>query len=497
MRSDFARQGLEVDKSTVWRVTTVNENYQICDTYPQYLVVPSYITDDQIRGCAQFRSKGRIPVLTWVHPSGYNGGCIVRCSQPLVGVMRSRSYEDESVIDAFGKATKSQRVHIIDCRPKANAIAQRVMGKGYEDTNCYPSTTLEFMGIDNIHAMNSSLNTLMKLCQKPGDVYWLSSLEGTGWLRHSRLILQCAKRVVELVEQRVAVVIHCSDGWDRTSQISALAQLLLDPHYRTIEGFEELIEKEWCSFGHKFCDRVGHLRNPSLVDEVSPVFMQFIDCVWQILQQFPTYFEFNELFLVTILDHLHSCLFGNFLHNSEKEREQDRVKETTISLWTYIHSERYRYENTLYSVASERKVLLPDCDIETLSVHFWIGYFYRYRMGMKAKYQLLLSKALNSYQMENNQMKQTLEVEKSQRKELQKKLQLYKDTLLHWKKYLEQSGVPHHTILSSCDENSSIMDGNDPCTDNDLHCMTASEDDDDVEEQATLSKSVQFMENYF
>lgn len=41
--------------------------------------------------------------------------------------------------------------------------------------------------------------------------------------------------------------------------------------------------------------------------------------------QFPSAFEFNELFLITILDHLYSCLFGTFLYNSEQERmEQAR-----------------------------------------------------------------------------------------------------------------------------------------------------------------------------
>jgi len=40
-------------------------------------------------------------------------------------------------------------------------------------------------------------------------------------------------------------LVHCSDGWDRTGQVCSLTQLILDPYYRTIEGFAVLIEKDW------------------------------------------------------------------------------------------------------------------------------------------------------------------------------------------------------------------------------------------------------------
>ena len=41
--------------------------------------------------------------------------------------------------------------------------------------------------------------------------------------------------------------------------------------------------------------------------EFSPVFLQFLEAVWQMIQQFPFAFQFNERFLLTLHDHVYSC----------------------------------------------------------------------------------------------------------------------------------------------------------------------------------------------
>lgn len=59
-----------------------------------------------------------------------------------------------------------------------------------------------------------------------------------------------------------------------------------------------LVETEWLDFGHKFGDRCGHQENTDDVSEQCPVFLQWLDCIHQLLKQFPCLFEFNEAFLV-------------------------------------------------------------------------------------------------------------------------------------------------------------------------------------------------------
>ncbi len=52
---------------------------------------------------------------------------------------------------------------------------------------------------------------------------------------------------------------------------------------------------------------------------------QFLDCAYQLVRQFPHYFEYSPRYLLLLADHVYSCRFGTFLGNSDAERVSGRV----------------------------------------------------------------------------------------------------------------------------------------------------------------------------
>uniref|UniRef100_A0A671KH84 Phosphatidylinositol-3,5-bisphosphate 3-phosphatase MTMR2 n=1 Tax=Sinocyclocheilus anshuiensis TaxID=1608454 RepID=A0A671KH84_9TELE len=391
--AEYKRQGLPNES---WRISKVNDHYELCDSYPAALFVPVTITDEELRRVFSFRAKGRIPVLSWIHPESQ--AAVVRASQPMVGQNGRRCKEDEKLLQAIMDANaQSHKLFIFDARPSVNAAANKMKGGGYESEDAYQNAELVFLDIHNIHVMRESLRKLKEVVYPNiEESHWLSNLESTHWLEHIKLILAGALRIADKVESgKTSVVVHCSDGWDRTPQLTSLALIMLDSHYRTIRGFQILLEKEWLSFGHRFQQRVGHGdRNHTDADR-SPIFLQFIDCVWQMTRQFPAAFEFNEYFLITILDHLYSCLFGTFLCNSEQQRLKEEVPKRTVSLWSFVNSQLEEFVNPLY-VHYPSHVLFPTVGIRHLQL--WVTYYIRWNPRMRPqepvhqRYKELLAK---------------------------------------------------------------------------------------------------------
>ncbi|KAJ8681848.1 hypothetical protein QAD02_017640 [Eretmocerus hayati] len=377
LQEEFQRQGVPNEE---WTLSYLNVNYELCETYPKYLYVPSSCSNTVLMGSAKFRSKGRLPVLTYLNSE--NKASICRCSQPLSG-FNARCLKDEQMLyNLLCTNSNAKYLYVIDTRPRINAMANRAAGKGYENENFYDNIKFQFFGIENIHVMRSSLAKLIELQKSTSMSAFLNGLESSGWLKHIRLILETSWFIARNIINGISVVVHCSDGWDRTAQVCSLAALMLDPFYRTIHGFQVLIEKDWLAFGHKFNDRCGFVISD--VKELAPIFVQFIDATYQLLQQHPHMFQFNERFLITLHDHVHSCQYGTFIGNCEKDRQSFQLSEKTYSLWGYISQHINDFINPLYSMINFKdetaRFLKPKLSPQNITL--WRGLYFRFENGV-------------------------------------------------------------------------------------------------------------------
>ncbi|KAL7987196.1 hypothetical protein Chor_006115 [Crotalus horridus] len=350
-----------------WRLSYINKDFSVCPSYPPVVTVPKSIDDESLWKVATFRHGGRFPVLSYYHKK--NGMVIMRSSQPLTGTNGKRCKEDEKLINATLRAGK--RGYIIDTRSLNVAQQARAKGGGFEQEVHYPQWRRIHKSIERYNILQESLIKLVEACndQSHNMDRWLSKLEASNWLTHIKEILTTACLAAQ---EGASVLIHGTEGTDSTLQVTSLAQIILDPRCRTIRGFEALIEREWRQAGHPFQQRCAQSAYSNSKQKwEAPVFLLFLDCVWQILRQFPCSFEFNYHFLIMLFEHSYASQFGTFLGNNENERSKLKLSQKTMSLWSWVNrpEELNRFKNPLFEANS--LVIWPS--VAPQSLQLWEG----------------------------------------------------------------------------------------------------------------------------
>ena len=400
---EFSRQGLsklseEVNLDKNFRRTTLNYNYNLCPSYPRNLIVPGKLNDEIIQKASEFRTRNRIPTLSYFYYKSI--GTIWRSSQPKSGIQNNRNSYDEELLSHIKNISPLKKLIIYDCRPYLAAQANRLKGAGFENIDNYPNSEIIFCNIDHIHSARNSLNKLYTLLKNP-KLYeynkYLSSLESSGWPDFIYLLIRAGLKVANSVKIGYSCLIHCSDGWDRASQLTAFSQLLIDPFYRTIKGYMILIEKDFLSFGHQFKIRNGYYKKTEYKDnQNSPILLQFLDATHQLLVNYPMYFEFNMKFLLFICNNINSGKYGTFLFNCEKEREEKMANGKTMSIWTEILNNIDKYKNPFYNKESINEYFfIPEFSIHKFRL--WEEYFMQfYQLNIEINYDIYIKKYNNN-----------------------------------------------------------------------------------------------------
>ncbi|CAG4955668.1 unnamed protein product [Parnassius apollo] len=346
---DWKRE-LERCECPHWRITCINGTSDaFMLTAGETLIVPSSVLDYNLMESARHFRSGRVPIWVWGRPEG---AALLRSGE-LLATEQSATAESvllEQVRRSHPKLTPPRVLYL--CGSSAVSGAS-------------PAAPPAPPPLPPLHALLAAHKKLADLCTPTTlpnfwlqDSQYYSILDSSRWLRYVANCLAFADDAASHLTANVTVVLQEGDGVDYCAVVSCLTQLLIDPYFRTISGFQSLIQKEWIALGHPFCDRLGLPRpGPGRESPVAaPVFLLFLDCAWQLLQQFPAAFQFTDTYLVTLWDCVHNHLFDTFLFNCPRDRDLAVSKNfTPRPVWDwgeqFSEQDKALFYNPLYMIS--------------------------------------------------------------------------------------------------------------------------------------------------
>ncbi|CAI9540989.1 unnamed protein product, partial [Staurois parvus] len=295
---------LELDRTKGnlgYKALSVNEAYSVSKRLPPYFVVPISLQEESV---SKFQGRG-IPIWCW---SSQHGTALCKMGSLPKEV-------DDSAI-------QEQRAFL-------NSVEQTLHRPPYEEVRI-EDLSISLPSLSDVQAAYTRFKQLF-LIENSTDFWdtdskWFSLLNTSNWLE---IVRQCLKKAIEVIDyletQKINVVLKEDTASDFCCVIASLVQIMMDSYYRTRAGFQSLIQKEWVMGGHQFLDRCNHLRSNE--NEQAPVFLLFLDCVWQLVQQYPLAFEFSETYLTVLSDSINIPIFSTFFFNSPHQKDTHKWED--------------------------------------------------------------------------------------------------------------------------------------------------------------------------
>ncbi|NWZ57188.1 MTMRB protein, partial [Haliaeetus albicilla] len=278
-----------------WRVSAVNERFDMAPSLPQYLWVPSGLLDHDLKRTFAHFEERRVPRLCWHHPGGGD-------------LLRAASFHAAS--EPGSEDVRWHRCWRGDAAPSSCKVAP---GGEKQGGTFWGGGVVTHWG----HPLNASfplpepsdrdLNCLLaSLVQLLGDPHTrtlpgFQSLVQREWVAAGHPF-----------PHRLGLLRRDSPREEvRTHPVPPLP-----------------------------CPRPQWVTGTRLLPPQAPVFLLFLDCTWQLVRQFPAAFGFTEAYLLALHDSSFAPYFSTFLFSCQRQQGRGSPHRPRSQTYTPVNGWR-------------------------------------------------------------------------------------------------------------------------------------------------------------